>query len=394
MKAPERVLKAIDHEEPDRVPSFEIITNNSILNHYDIPIGKGYRDGLKQLSKMGEKGNELILKGYSSFDYLKRVFQQSYEFFRRAEIDIALTLASIYPRKILEKGDGIVDEYGRIMKQIAYKAKDGIESVVNEYFGGYFKDFDDYESWEPPDPYWEARLANFKAGRVVQKEMNDEIFSIPSLGALMECSWEGFGIENFSRILARPKQARKVFDDRGKFTLELVKILAENNAQIILLFDDYGFKNGLFMSPKNYRSYVFPWLKRICDAAHRQDCKVILHSDGDLLEIFEDIINSGVDALNPIEPTTANPDYDIFKLNKKYGDKITFIGNLSPVLLVTGQISEIETYAKRLIREIAPGGGYIFSSGHSINPAVTVDRFEAMQNIKRKFGSYPINVPD
>jgi hypothetical protein len=85
---------------------------------------------------MGEKGNEIILKGYSSFDYLKRVFQQSYEFFRRAEIDIALTLTSIYPRKILEKGDGIVDEYGRIMKQIVYKAKDGIESVVNEYFGG------------------------------------------------------------------------------------------------------------------------------------------------------------------------------------------------------------------------------------------------------------------
>jgi uroporphyrinogen-III decarboxylase len=43
---------------------------------------------------------------------------------------------------------------------------------------------------------------------------------------------------------------------------------------------------------------------------------------------------------------------------------------------------------------LAPNGGYIFSSGHSINPAVTVDRFEAMQNIKRKYGSYPINVPD
>jgi uroporphyrinogen decarboxylase len=240
----------------------------------------------------------------------------------------------------------------------------------------------------------EARLTNFKAGRAVQKEMNDEIFSIPSLGALMECSWEGFGIETFSRILARSKQARKVFDDRGKFTLELVKILAENDAQLVLLFDDYGFKNGLFMSPKNYRSYVFPWLKRICGVAHKKDCKVILHSDGDLLEIFEDIISSGVDALNPIEPTTANPEYDIFKLNKKYGEKITFVGNLSPVLLVTGNISEIESYAKRLIRELAPGGGYIFSSGHSINPAVTVDRFEAMQNIKRRFGKYPINVPD
>ncbi|MCK4238920.1 MAG: hypothetical protein KAX33_07355, partial [Candidatus Lokiarchaeota archaeon] len=169
---------------------------------------------------------------------------------------------------------------------------------------------------------------------------------------------------------------------------------AENDAQMVILWDDYGFKNGLFMSPINYRKYVFPWIKQICDAAHKQDCKILLHSDGDLMEIFEDIINCGVDVLNPIESTTANPDYDIFKLNKKYGDKITFCGNLSPIMLAIGEISEIEDYAKRLIRELAPGGGYIFSSGHSINPAVTVDRFEAMQNIKRKYGVYPINLSD
>ncbi|KKK43808.1 MAG: Uroporphyrinogen decarboxylase [Candidatus Lokiarchaeum sp. GC14_75] len=393
MKASERVLKAINHEEPDRVPSFEIITNNSILKHYDISVGKGYRDGLKQLSKLGDKGNELIVKGYSNYDFVKRVLEQSHEFYRRAEIDIALTLASIYPRKILTEGDGIIDEYGRIMKQIVYKSKDGTETVVNEYFGGYFKDFDDYESWEQPDPYWEARLINFRAGKEIQEEKNNEIFSVPSLGAMMECSWEGFGLENFSRILTKPKQARKIFDDRGKFTLELVKILAENDAQLVLLWDDYGYKMGLFMSPRNYQNYVFPWLKRICNAAHKRNCKVILHSDGDLSEIFEDIIYCGVDALNPIEPTTANPDYDIFKLKKKYGDQITFIGNLSPILLFNGEKTEIEAYAKRLIRNIAPGGGFIFSSGHSINPAVTVDRFESMQNIRRKYGNYPINIP-
>ncbi|KKM84256.1 hypothetical protein LCGC14_1301090 [marine sediment metagenome] len=393
MKASERVLKSINHEEPDRVPSFEIITNNSILKHYDISVGKGYRDGLKQLSKLGDKGNELIVKGYSNYDFVKRVLEQSHEFYRRAEIDIALTLASIYPRKILTEGDGIIDEYGRIMKQIVYKSKDGTETVVNEYFGGYFKDFDDYESWEQPDPYWEARLINFRAGKEIQEEKNNEIFSVPSLGAMMECSWEGFGLENFSRILTKPKQARKIFDDRGKFTLELVKILAENDAQLVLLWDDYGYKMGLFMSPRNYQNYVFPWLKRICNAAHKRNCKVILHSDGDLSEIFEDIIYCGVDALNPIEPTTANPDYDIFKLKKKYGDQITFIGNLSPILLFNGEKTEIEAYAKRLIRNIAPGGGFIFSSGHSINPAVTVDRFESMQNIRRKYGNYPINIP-
>ena len=100
-----------------------------------------------------------------------------------------------------------------------------------------------------------------------------------------------------------------------------------------------------------------------------------------------------MDAIHPIESTTANPEYDIFKLNDKFGDNITFVGNLSPVMLAIGEIPEIEEYSKRLLRELAPGGGYIFSSGHSIHPAVTLDRFEAMQNIKRKYGIYPINIP-
>ena len=382
MDAQERVLTAVNHEEPDKVPAFEsTFTNNTIMNHYGIyPKPIPYRiipdKILKQIIE-----NPKIMRG---------LYKNLYEFYRKARLDLVPSLVAFFPVKILGDGKSI-DEYGRIMKNETYE-KDG--TVINGYVGGYFKSFEDYESWEQADPHWEARLTHFKLGRKIQEEMSNEIFSVPSVGAIMECSWQCFGLETFSRILARPKQAKKVFDDRGEFTLEVVKILSENDAKMIILWDDYGFKNGLFMSPRNYRKYVFPWIKQICDTAHKHDCKIMLHSDGDLIEIFEDIIKCGVDVLNPIESTTANPEYDIFKLNQKYGDKITFSGNLSPVMLALGEISEIEAYAKRLIRELAPGGGYIFGSGHSINPAVTMDRFEAMQNIRRKYGAYPINVPN
>lgn len=382
MNAPERVLKTINHEEPDRVPAFEsAFTNNTILKHY----------GFEPRSIPRQKIPDKVLKQLiENPKFIVSFYKQYYEFYRKVGLDLVTSIVSLFPRTYLDEGKS-VDEYGRVMRSEIYE-KDG--TVISGYVGGYFKSFEDFENWEPLDPHWEARLNHFKVGREIQEELNNEIFSIPAVGSLMECSWESFGLETFSRILARPKQAKKVFDSRGEFTLEVVKILAENDAQLILLWDDYGFKNGLFMSPRNYRKYVFPWIKRICDAAHKHDCKILLHSDGDLLEIFEDIIECGVDVLNPIESTTANPDYDIFKLNEKYGDKISFAGNLSPIMLAMGEISEIEANAKRLIREVAPGGGYIFSSGHSINPAVTLDRFEAMQNVKRKYGTYPINVPD
>lgn len=389
MNAPERVLIALDHKEPDRIPAFEsTFTNNKIMKYYGLTPGEDIYDILKLKNK--RHGNKILKKNLEKKDTFKKVYTQTHELFRRVGIDIVTTLSSLYPREILKESDGFIDEYGRIMKFEYYQ--DG--TLILGYQGSVFKSYEDYESWEQPDPNWEPRINSFLGGRDIQKQLKNEIFSVPSTGALMELTWEGFGLEIFSRILVKPKQAKRVFDDRGKFTLELVKILAELDAKLIVLLDDYGYKNGLFMSPKYYEKYIFPWLTRICSAAHERDTKILLHSDGDLSEIFENLIKCGIDAINPIEPTTANPKYDIFELNRKFGTQITFSGNLNPMMLATGTITEIEDYAKKLIREIAPGGGYIFSSGHSINPAITIDRFEAMQNIRRKYGKYPINIPD
>ncbi|MGD9381680.1 MAG: uroporphyrinogen decarboxylase family protein [Candidatus Thorarchaeota archaeon] len=388
MDAPTRVMKAIEHEEPDRVPAFEsAITNNTIMEHYGIAAGGGLASAVRAIRYLPFK-DRIADWALNNPKFQVKAMTNSYEFLRRVKIDIGLSLVALFHRKII-KG-GVIDEFGRIMKFETYEP-DG--TLITAYHGGYLESFEDYESWERPDPNDSKRLVSFLAGKEVQKQMNNEILSVPASTGMMEVSWEAFGFERFSRILGKQKQAKKVFDDQGKFSFEVTKILAENGAEIVLLWDDYGFKNGLFMSPRNYRTYVFPWLKRICDAAHKHDSKILLHSDGDLMLIFEDIIDCGVDALNPIEPTTANPDYDIFKLKEKYGDKITFVGNISPVMLATGTIEEIEEYSKKLLREVAPGGGFIFSSGHSINPAVTLDRWEAVMRMREKYSSYPIDVP-
>ena len=386
MDAPTRVMKAFNHEEPDRVPAFEnAIDSNTIKKYFKVKMGG--ETAVKALQYIPFR-SRLLRWIMGKRDFLAKSMTKTYQFYRSMKLDIGLSLTSILPKKVM-KG-GYIDEYGRIMKFEKYK---GDGTYILGYHGGVFKNFEDYESWEPLDANEERRINGFLAGRDAQKELNNEIFSIPTVGALMECSWEGFGLESFSRLLVHHKQVKRVFDDRGKFTLEMVKILAENDAQVVLLFDDYGFKNGLFMSPRNFRTYIFPWLKQICNAAHKHDCKIWLHSCGDILDIFEDLVNLGIDAFHPIEPSTANPDYDIFKLNEKYGDKVTFVGNIAPQMLATGEISEIEEYSKKLIRELAPNGGYIFSSGHSINPAVTLDRWLTVLNIREKYSIYPIQVP-
>jgi uroporphyrinogen decarboxylase len=207
-------------------------------------------------------------------------------------------------------------------------------------------------------------------------------------------TWEAFGLENFSRLMTRHKQVKKVFNDRGKFALELTKRSIEWGTELLWIWDDYAYKSGPFMSPKSFERYIFPWLRQICDYAHKNGVKILLHSCGDILPIFKDLIDCGIDAFNPIEPTTANPDYDIFKLKEKYGKKITLIGNLNPQDLVDKNPYNIVESTKKLIKECGPGGGFILASGHSIFPRIKLENFLAMRETAIKFGNYPIKIPD
>lgn len=387
MNAKERVLKTINHEEPDRVPSFEgSIDNLKICEYYGEKyayqdIGKLF----KTLAAVPFK-NKIAKKALGSRKTIKNGLLASAAIFRKARIDLMGGPMAMFPVKIFKWG--YVDEFGRTFKAMK-NPSDGMDILF--YNGGYFKSFEDYESWEHhPEPNTEIRRLNFEAQQEIMEEFNDEIYIIPGMGALLEMVFESFGIDNFARLLAKPKQAKKVFDDRGKFALELTKLCFEWGTKAILIWDDYAYKSGLFMSPKNYQNYIFPWLKKICSHAHKCGGKVLLHSCGDILSIFEDLIGCGIDAFNPLESTTANLEYDIFKLKKKYGDKITLIGNVSPQDLADKDPEYIKNYTKKLIKECAPGGGYIISSGHSINPAVKLENFLAMRETALEYGTYPI----
>ena len=393
MDAETRVIKAIEHEEPDRVPACESdFSSVTIAKHYLGPKAGTY-------GAVGSVGKLYLIPGINRI--MKMVmshtatgaapFKPMAKLFRAVNLDLFSAFIELRPWKFI-KG-GFIDNFGRINKIETYP---GDDSIIVGYHGGYFKTMEDYENFPGhPDPNDPGFLKSFlQLKKYQEEELNNEVFIIPAIYGLMEATWEGFGIETFSRILAKPKQAKKLFDDRGKCTLELTKIYAENDAKAVWVYDDYGYKTGMFMSPRNYKKYVVPWMKQICEAAHKHDCKLILHSCGDIEPIFGDLVQAGVDAFNPIEATTANPEYDIFKLNERFGDKTTFIGNIAPQMLSTGTNEEIREYSKKLIRELAPGGGFIFASGHSINPAVPLEHFQILLDVREKYGYYPINVPD
>jgi uroporphyrinogen decarboxylase len=307
--------------------------------------------------------------------------------YKKIGFDLIPANLCLYPFKFTK--NGFIDEFGRKME---YKTNPSDGMSLMYYMGGSISNFESYQEFPKPDPDNPGREKTFKAAKAMQNEYNNELYMLPAIGGLMEVTWEGFGLENFSKLLGRPAEAKHVFDDRGKFAMEMVKRIIEwGEDTAVLIYDDYGYKKGLFMSPKNYRHYVIPWLKQICDVAHKGGIKVFLHSCGDDFKLLDDIIGAGVDALHPIEPTTANPEYNIFKLKEKYNDKLCFVGNVSPQDLADKDPTFIRAYTKKLIEKLGPGGGYILSSGHSINPAVKLENFLAMRETLEKYGIYPIS---
>ena len=400
MDAKERIFKTLNHEEPDRVPCSEgTIDNLAICKYHGTKyLFKGAARGLKTMYYLS-LGNErrltnILLKWGQKKSTLRMALKRNVDLFMKIGLDLAATVLALFPLRYTK--NSYVDEFGRKM-EFKKNPADGME--IGYYMGGALKNFEDYEEFTnqyPLDPDAPIRENSYRVAKELEVKTKGKLYIMPTFVGVFEVSFESFGMENFFRMLKHPSQIKKVIDDKGKFAVEMVKRIlewGENDPDILcLFFDDMAYKMGLFMNPKLYQKYVIPWYREISNIAHKGGMKVMVHSCGDIYKLLDDIVAAGIDAINPIEPTTANPEYSIFNLKKKYGDKITLNGNVSPQDLSDKDPEFIRDYTKRLLKEVAPGGGFILSSGHSINPAVKLENYLAMREIAKKYGTYPINV--
>ena len=390
MDAKERILKTVNHEEPDKVPSFEgSIDNLKVCVHFKVKYGyQGSGDLLIKTYDLLKGDAKLLKKFVDKSNKVLDILTPAIELYKCAQIDLCPIYLTNLP--VFYEREGIIDDYGRRM-HFKKNPSDGMDILY--YIEGTFNNIDDFENFPQMDPDDPKRENIFRSAKQIEENFKGKVYNVPTIGGIFERSWQCFGLNKFSRFFSQLKILRQIFDERGKFALEIIKrIIDWGEDGMVFMGDDYGFKNGLIMNPKYYEAYLLPWLKRMCNTAHKAGLKFFLHSCGDIFGIFEKIIESGVDLIHPIEPTTANLEYNIFKLHDKYGDEITFVGNVSPQDLADQQPEMIKEYVKKLIKQLAPGRGFILSSGHSINPAVKLENFLIMYETLKKYGKYPIQI--
>ena len=211
-----------------------------------------------------------------------------------------------------------------------------------------------------PDPSDNRFFADIEPSIKAKPDM----FRLFQIGfSLYERAWTLRGIENLLiDFLVNPGFVHELFSAIADYNISQVKEAMKYDIDAVYFGDDWGQQNGLIMGYETWREFIYPQLKRMYKAVHDEGKYVFIHSCGDVDELFDDLIDIGVNCFNPFQPEVM----DVFGLLKKYRGKLTFHGGLSmQKTLPYGTPGEVRSEAEKLIKE-GLEGSYIFSPSHSV----------------------------
>jgi hypothetical protein len=218
---------------------------------------------------------------------------------------------------------------------------------------------------------------------------------IPVYGSVCEgheMLWRILGTENVLLWIGMyPEEVGRFVERLNAFSLELLKAQIEAAGGLlegIVVWGDVAYKHGLFFSPHYWRRYFKPGVKALVEECHSHGLPVIYHGCGNVNRIFEDFIEVGVDAYNPLE---AKAGMDVLDLRRKFGHRIGFCGNMDVVRWAEESPQDLErTVLTKL--NAAKGGGYIFQSDHSVPSNVSGQNYDYVVKLVRQYGIYPLQL--
>ncbi len=180
------------------------------------------------------------------------------------------------------------------------------------------------------------------------------------------------------------------------FYMEGLKCMGPHISVLRLAGEDFGVQRGMLISPKMFRRLVKPILADIYRAVKERladmgnyDCKLLLHSCGSVEPIIDDLIEMGVDVLDPVQ--TSARDMNALQLKEKYGTRISFHGGIdTQYVLPFGDADEVAAETRRKIEALAPGGGWVLCPTHNVQADVKAQNLIHMVNSAIEHGRYPV----
>ena len=161
--------------------------------------------------------------------------------------------------------------------------------------------------------------------------------------------------------------------------------------QVVMAADDLGTQSAMMISPDLYRKMIKPrqaeWIKAL---KRGSNAKVFFHSDGDVYPIIPDLIEIGVDILNPVQGSAAQ--MDPARLKREFGNDLCFWGGVdTQTILPRGTSKDVETEVRLRLEQLGQGGGYVLAPVHNIMNEVPPENVLALYDTGREYGKYPMH---
>jgi len=198
----------------------------------------------------------------------------------------------------------------------------------------------------------------------------------------------GKDMESFACFLHdKPEEAHAQCRKMVSNCLEHSRRQIEAGADLIASCTDYCFNNGPFLSPRMFREFVTPYLQQIVEGIRELGAYVVIHTDGDIMPILEDLLAGGPHALHSLDPMAG---VDIAEVKHVAGDRVCLIGNVNCSMLQIGSEEDLRESARYCLTHAMPGGGYIFSSSNVAFKGMPLERFFIMHEERKRLGRYPL----
>jgi len=375
MNSRERLLTALRHKEPDRIP----------IDVGGTPTGievEAY-DRLKELLGFNGETKTFVRDHVEIDEPLLERFGVDTRYIR------------IKPPKgfnlKIEADNSFLDYWGtRWKKPPSSLYWDMVEYPINE------PTLDAVNSYQWPDPDDSGHTEGLRERAKELYESTDYALVMDMIGfGVFEHAWAMRGIENFlTDLLINQKFAETLLQRIADYQASLWNhVLDEvgDYVQVVITSDDLGTQIGPMVSPEVYRKLIKPAQRKVWQFIKgKTEAFLFLHSCGSIRKLIPDFIELGVDILNPVQ--AAAKDMDPKELKSEFGSDLSFWGGGCDTqgTLAFGTPEDVEEQVKRRISALAPGGGYVFNQIHNIQPQVPPENIVRMFEAALKFGGYPI----
>jgi len=357
MSPKQRFLMALHCNQPDRVPLFDFLFSPNLYQHV-----------------IGRRP-----KAYNAEDAVALTKAIGLD-----SVQVSTGAADSFQAQYLSP-DTHIDEWGVTVKndpEVSWPTGGTLAHSINNR--------SDWKNYTMPDPYAPGRM------RLVETAVRlggDELAIIGSVSGPFSHSFWMTGLSTLSLMFYDdPELAHEIIGAVADWSVAIAQQMAEIGVDVILIADDQGSTSAPLVSMPFFREFILPYFARVVTASRKLGLPVMMHNDGKIWNLLDDLVASGINAYHPVERAAG---MDLSLVKKKYRGKLCPVGNVNnKTTLVSGTLEEVERETIECLRAAAPGGGYILAADHSLHDGQQVQNILKMIETAKKYGHYPLNLPD